>query len=420
MNRIPLPSRDTILSIFNYENGWRYKIKKKNGRMAEETIKINKQGFGVGRVIYFLETGEQPENLKRIDGNYRNNKFDNLTPITEQEKLREGQKRKREEFKESETILKAKNLIDEGYSGYQIYKNLMKGEISHPTFRRYLGDYYESKKIEKKKDFLEQVKDSFLRNNKIGKYTMDEMSIGVETLTEALNLFNIEKQDNLTGNTNNLRHGIIRPDFFEKIDCEENAYFLGLMYADGYVVIRENKPKSTSHLAAISLKSSDDYLLEKFSDLIYGKRLLSKIIYEKEEHSDAYKFSIHNKRICLDLINLGCVPNKSKILQFPTEEQVPENLIHHFIRGYFDGDGSCGIYGEKDKLQFSICGSVFFIDSLSKYLNKKFNYKFSCYNAGNIKVVASSHSQKVIEFRDFIYENSSISMKRKRDIFFRK
>lgn len=388
--------------------------------MAEETIKINKQGFGVGRVIYFLETGEQPENLKRIDGNYRNNKFDNLTPITEQEKLREGQKRKREEFKESETILKAKNLIDEGYSGYQIYKNLMKGEISHPTFRRYLGDYYESKKIEKKKDFLEQVKDSFLRNNKIGKYTMDEMSIGVETLTEALNLFNIEKQDNLTGNTNNLRHGIIRPDFFEKIDCEENAYFLGLMYADGYVVIRENKPKSTSHLAAISLKSSDDYLLEKFSDLIYGKRLLSKIIYEKEEHSDAYRFSIHNKKICLDLINLGCIPNKSKILQFPTEEQVPENLIHHFIRGYFDGDGSCGIYGEKDKLQFSICGSVFFIDSLSKYLNKKFNYKFSCYNTGNIKVVASSHSQKVIEFRDFIYENSSISMKRKRDIFFRK
>lgn len=420
MNRIPLPSRDTILSIFNYENGWGFLIKKKNGRMAEETIKINKQGFGVGRVIYFLETGEQPENLKRIDGNYRNNKFDNLTPITEQEKLREGQKRKREEFKESETILKAKNLIDEGYSGYQIYKNLMKGEISHPTFRRYLGDYYESKKIEKKKDFLEQVKDSFLRNNKIGKYTMDEMSIGVETLTEALNLFNIEKQDNLTGNTNNLRHGIIRPDFFEKIDCEENAYFLGLMYADGYVVIRENKPKSTSHLAAISLKSSDDYLLEKFSDLIYGKRLLSKIIYEKEEHSDAYRFSIHNKKICLDLINLGCIPNKSKILQFPTEEQVPENLIHHFIRGYFDGDGSCGIYGEKDKLQFSICGSVFFIDSLSKYLNKKFNYKFSCYNTGNIKVVASSHSQKVIEFRDFIYENSSISMKRKRDIFFRK
>ena len=119
----------------------------------------------------------------------------------------------------------------------------------------------------------------FLKNNKIAKYAMDEMSIGVETLTEALNLFNIEKQDNLTGNTNNLRHEIIRPDFFEKIDCEENAYFLGLMYADGYVVIRENRPKSISYLSAISLVASDVNLLEKFSDIIYGKRHLSKIVY---------------------------------------------------------------------------------------------------------------------------------------------
>ncbi|SDL68990.1 hypothetical protein SAMN05216244_0412 [Sediminibacillus halophilus] len=29
-------------------------------------------------------------------------------------------------------------------------------------------------------------------------------------------------------------------------------------------------------------------------------------------------------------------PNKSSILEFPT---VPEPFMHHFIRGYFDGDG---------------------------------------------------------------------------------
>ena len=41
----------------------------------------------------------------------------------------------------------------------------------------------------------------------------------------------------------------------------------------------------------------------------------------------------------LDLINKGCVPKKSLILKFPTENVVPNNLIRHFIRGYFDGDG---------------------------------------------------------------------------------
>jgi len=40
-----------------------------------------------------------------------------------------------------------------------------------------------------------------------------------------------------------------------------------------------------------------------------------------------------------DLIALGCIPRKSLLLKFPTSNQVPEHLIRHFIRGYFDGDG---------------------------------------------------------------------------------
>ena len=53
-----------------------------------------------------------------------------------------------------------------------------------------------------------------------------------------------------------------------------------------------------------------------------------------------YQLSLRSKIICEDLKKLGCLQKKSKILVFPTESQVPKNLIHHFIRGYFDGDGS--------------------------------------------------------------------------------
>ena len=49
-----------------------------------------------------------------------------------------------------------------------------------------------------------------------------------------------------------------------------------------------------------------------------------------------------------DLIKQGCVPNKSLILTFPNKHQVPENLINHFIRGYFDGDGSIN-YGIRER-----------------------------------------------------------------------
>lgn len=49
-----------------------------------------------------------------------------------------------------------------------------------------------------------------------------------------------------------------------------------------------------------------------------------------------------------DLIKQGCIPNKSLVLTFPNKHQVPENLINHFIRGYFDGDGSIS-YGIRER-----------------------------------------------------------------------
>ena len=50
-----------------------------------------------------------------------------------------------------------------------------------------------------------------------------------------------------------------------------------------------------------------------------------------------------------DLIKLGCVPNKSLTVKFPTEEQVPKEFLSSFILGLIDGDGSIGIYKRKVK-----------------------------------------------------------------------
>lgn len=66
------------------------------------------------------------------------------------------------------------------------------------------------------------------------------------------------------------------------------------------------------------------------------------------------------------MAKLGCVPNKSLVLKFPTEEQVPKHLISHFIRGYFDGDGSVSKYAKNIKVNFTGCTN--FITSLRDYL----------------------------------------------------
>ena len=46
----------------------------------------------------------------------------------------------------------------------------------------------------------------------------------------------------------------------------------------------------------------------------------------------ANKISINSRKMHDDLIDKGCFQVKSLILKFPTENQVPKNLIHHFIR----------------------------------------------------------------------------------------
>ncbi len=121
-------------------------------------------------------------------------------------------------FEESEVFLKAKHFIDEGYSGRQIYHNLMKGDISHPRFKKYLGNYYKNKRREFSEERDKKILDCYNKHNGVQKYVITEMQISSSTLDNLLLKNNIIKKDNLTGNTHNLRHNIIKPDFFETIN----------------------------------------------------------------------------------------------------------------------------------------------------------------------------------------------------------
>ncbi len=145
--------------------------------------------------------------------------------------------------------------------------------------------------------------------------------------------------------------------FFEKIDCEEKAYILGLLYADGWV---------RNYEVGIELRDYDLDILKKVKSSLNCLNKITPII-QKYNNKLKYCFRICSKKYCEDLVKLGCVKNKSLKLQWPTNYQVPEKYLHHFIRGYFDGDGSVSIYKNNIKVNFS--GFVDFITSLRDYLS---------------------------------------------------
>lgn len=125
--------------------------------------------------------------------------------------------------------------------------------------------------------------------------------------------------------------------YFENIDTEEKAYWLGFLYADGSVNTSDKTCTKPNRLA-INISSKDRIILEKFIKSIEGNIEIDDYIPNGQTYSQnpMSRININSIEFCSYLIKHGCIPNKTYSLRMP---QLPNSLIPHFIRGFFDGDG---------------------------------------------------------------------------------
>ena len=125
------------------------------------------------------------------------------------------------------------------------------------------------------------------------------------------------------------------------------------------------------------------------------------------------RFVFKSDKIKSSLIKLGCVEKKSLVLKFPTTEQVPENLVRHFIRGYFDGDGSITTCHGK-KWNIKICGTKELLEGILLNIvgQIKCIYKEKR-NEKNNYYLSISGSKDVENILNQMYKNSSTYLERK-------
>ena len=195
----------------------------------------------------------------------------------------------------------------------------------------------------------------------------------------------------------------IDESFFEEVNTPEKAYILGLMYADGNNYMSNHHSK-----ACLTLKRSDSYLLDQVNKILGSERPL-------QIAQGNSILNISGKKFSLDLCRLGCVPNKSLILTYPTPDQVPNEFTSHFIRGYFDGDGSV-VNHSRTTLGVSIAGSHKFLGTMADILRNS-GVSCSVYCRGNISELRIFRKASVKTFYGIIYHESSIMMIRKYDRF---
>lgn len=203
------------------------------------------------------------------------------------------------------------------------------------------------------------------------------------------------------------------------IENEEQAYIAGLFLADGFVGNTQ---------AGIRLKQTDRELLQKVKDCFSEEIKL-------QEGISSCSFVVSSKKVCANLSNLGIFKGKTnKELHIPTMDYT---LVRHFIRGFFDGDGSVFLNhnGKYTSVRCNICSPtksileqinfVLLNNGIKGTINKENRKgKYTTFGENN-RILCSvdmfrlfvRSKMAVEQFYHFLYDQSSIYLERKRKVF---
>ena len=199
-------------------------------------------------------------------------------------------------------------------------------------------------------------------------------------------------------------------NFFDNIDCESKAYWLGFIYADGVV---------TGKVFQIKIHNKDINLLEKFKqDIKSTHPIHTYFTNQGYSNNTTYCTILFTNEVFVNkLIMKGVLKQKSLILKFPTNDQVPNHLIHHFMRGYFDGDGS--IYCSKNSPICNVVGTIEFLTEYRKLLPIESNAKIykEKRTEKNTWYIVLGGSHIVKNIFDFLYKDAYVYLDRKYERF---
>lgn len=192
--------------------------------------------------------------------------------------------------------------------------------------------------------------------------------------------------------------------YFDNIDTEDKAYFLGWMFSDGSVT-----------RTYVYLKITDPNILDDFNRCLEGDFKITTVA-PPEEHptwKHTYKLQIYSTYFSSSLQKLGCVPNKARVIRFPN---IPKSLYKHFIRGFFDGDGclilnytighcvvdfACASYNFLLDLQSIILSQVGITSAVIKKEKK--------YDVWHLRYCG----KKILTLLDWLYDDAHFYLKRK-------
>lgn len=207
----------------------------------------------------------------------------------------------------------------------------------------------------------------------------------------------------------------LNEDYFEKIDTEAKAYFLGYMVADGYVYsIRKNTETDSM---AICLNEKDIDILKYFQKELETDRPI-KIQQQSNNYGDSIisRLTVYSKKICSDLSKYGIVPNKTGNEVMPS---IPNAFMKHFIRGFFDGDGT--VFISRNYITVGFTSNENFLKNLTEFIHNELGLDIkNIYKESNTEKAYRLYYSRINEvdkIYNYLYNDATIYLERKKNKF---
>jgi hypothetical protein len=202
----------------------------------------------------------------------------------------------------------------------------------------------------------------------------------------------------------------VNHNYFDVIDTEEKAYWLGFLYADGY--IRERKSGKSLEM---KLSTKDKHHLERFRDSIESNHKIidgfNNVKYKGGvSSSHMSSLAMFSLQLVESIKTQGVHSRKTFTIERP---KINNNLIRHFIRGYFDGDGTFRFIESGVNRTGIVCASEKFRDFLIEELSNN-DIEIKYYGGINLFIQNKIGNNK---FYNYIYKNATIYLERKKEIY---
>lgn len=216
----------------------------------------------------------------------------------------------------------------------------------------------------------------------------------------------------------------VNDSFFDVIDSEEKAYLLGFFIADGYIQKeakrRNGEIYSYSYRMGINNSINDIEAITLFRDCICPDTELNPVNKSTSTivRKDQITLRWNSKHMLETLESYGIKSRKTYDQSFKLpDELIPEELMRHFVRGYFDGDG------HKGKSYIELCiNSKYFAKQIISFfekngLNKHRLTEIEGKTVVYYKLCITGGKEALLKIKDLFYENSKHYLTRKYVLF---